>query len=156
MKFSEIVQRLDKPRPYKVNKGQYIQSVRARCPSCGGSLDKLCMTEMATGQILVNCYAGCSFLDIVNALGLVESDFFPPKENSSNSAKVKIDSIKGWEWWSLASALDVLHEKLKCNFIELVSHLPGDDPSRAIMSKAISEIKNISERLKYGKEVTKL
>lgn len=156
MNFNEIVQRLDKSKPYKVSKGQCTQLARACCPSCGGRLDKLNISEMISGQVLVHCFGGCSFKDIVSAMNLVESDFFPPKFNHSNLSSLKLDTIKGWDWWSLASALDVLHEKLKINFIGLTGHLPQNDPSRAIMLKSIKEIENISERLKYGKEVTKL
>lgn len=53
--------------------GRYIAS----CSSHDDSTPSLSLTQDArTGNILISCFAGCSFADVAHAAGLQESDFF--------------------------------------------------------------------------------
>jgi hypothetical protein len=65
--------------------GQYT----ARCPAHDDTNASLSISQADDGRILVKCFAGCTFQNIVNALGLSESDFFPKndKRNGRRSSK---------------------------------------------------------------------
>ena len=55
--------------------GEYI----ACCPSHDDKSPSLTVKELPDGRILIHCFAGCSPLDIVNAVGLTMGDLFPEK-----------------------------------------------------------------------------
>jgi hypothetical protein len=152
MSFDQIVMRLENPKPYKPNKSQFINAVRSTCPVCGGAISKLNVSLSVTGKVTLHCFGGCSFLEIVNALNLDASDFFPPDINFSATANANMDTIKGWDWWSLTSALDSSADLLMNNFMQLTIHLPQEDPARRLMVESIRQIKDLSDRLKYGKK----
>lgn len=155
MSFDKIVDCLENSKPYKPSKSQFVRAVRSRCPACGGGLDKLNVSESTTGKVAIHCFGGCSFPEIIDALNLDASDFFPSEINYSDKSNYKPDTIKGWDWWSLVSAIDTSSELLKYTFIELTDYLPKNDPARMIMLQAVSEIRDLSERLKYGRKVGK-
>ena len=69
MKFSEFVSRFENPR--KTTKG-YV----AKCPAHEDRQASLSMTEGSNGQILVKCFAGCTFEAIIGSLGLTARDLF--------------------------------------------------------------------------------
>jgi CHC2 zinc finger len=49
----------------------------ARCPAHADKSASLSVTEADGGKILVHCFAGCSALDVVQAVGLALADLFP-------------------------------------------------------------------------------
>jgi Protein of unknown function (DUF3631) len=73
MTLEEIVAKLQGVRG---TGGKYT----ARCPAHDDTNSSLSISQVDGGKILVNCFAGCEFLAIVDAMGLKESDFFPEKE----------------------------------------------------------------------------
>lgn len=76
-------------RPRKGGEG-----VTARCPVGCQERPSLSVTEGKDGKVLVKCFAGCEFADVVAALGLEEADLFPPKE-----AKPKRNGSRGPAPW---------------------------------------------------------
>lgn len=66
---------------------------QARCPSHEDKNPSLSITEGDDGRVLLTCFAGCRFGDIVSALGLKPSDLAPddtgPKRTSANKTKPK-------------------------------------------------------------------
>lgn len=49
----------------------------ALCPSHDDTNNSLSVGQGADGRVLVHCHAGCSFYEIVQAMGLRARDLFP-------------------------------------------------------------------------------
>ena len=49
---------------------------RAYCPACGGKSRKLSLSQGDDGRVLMHCFAGCSALDVLAAVGLTVADLF--------------------------------------------------------------------------------
>jgi hypothetical protein len=52
----------------------------AKCPAHEDRRQSLSLAEGEGGCALLHCHAGCAVADILEALGLLESDLFPPRE----------------------------------------------------------------------------
>jgi len=62
----------------------------ARCPGHEDNKNSLGISVGDNGYILLKCYAGCEFGDIVKSLGLEPSDFMPEKTRTNNETVYKI------------------------------------------------------------------
>jgi hypothetical protein len=64
----------------RLDRGRQLQAGRwtARCPAHEDRTPSLSITDQE-GVILVRCFAGCGFHDIVAAVGMEPADFFPPR-----------------------------------------------------------------------------
>lgn len=51
----------------------------ARCPGHDDRSPSMSIREMSDGRVLVKCFAGCSFGEIVAAAGVEISELFPPR-----------------------------------------------------------------------------
>ena len=71
MPADKLLPRLDKVR--QVKPGKWI----ARCPAHDDKSPSLHITEAEDGKLLVKCWAGCSVVKIVTAVGLELRDLFP-------------------------------------------------------------------------------
>ncbi len=49
----------------------------ARCPAHDDRSPSLSISELADGQILIHCFAGCEATDVMAAVGLQLSDLYP-------------------------------------------------------------------------------
>lgn len=123
MMFNQLSQRLEGVRPYKPSKPAILKAIRSRCPNCGGSTTKLNASLKTDGDILLFCHGGCDVSSIVGSIGLNISDLFVEKNKSEIALTSTTTSIKGWDWWSLVSALDHLSVELTQLTIELTGHL---------------------------------
>jgi len=63
-------------------------SYMACCPAHDDRTPSLALSEMPDGRILINCFAGCSSLEIMASVGLQLTDLFP--EGS-------LGDFKGWQ-----------------------------------------------------------
>ena len=61
--------------------GQYM----ARCPAHNDSDPSLAIGEGTEGRVLLHCYAGCSAIDVVTAVGLDYPDLFPKTDRHYTS-----------------------------------------------------------------------
>lgn len=52
----------------------------ARCPAHGDKGPSLSVREGEDGRILLHCFSGCSFSEIVTALGVEPQQLFPPSD----------------------------------------------------------------------------
>lgn len=68
-----LLHRLEAVKPRA--RGSWI----ARCPAHEDRSPSLSIREAQDGVVLLKCFAGCSVDDIVQAVGLVLSDLFPPR-----------------------------------------------------------------------------
>ena len=55
----------------------------ARCPAHNDKSPSLSVVETDDGKILVHCFAGCTALSIVQAVGLTLADLFPERLDAS-------------------------------------------------------------------------
>lgn len=51
---------------------------KAKCPAHEDRSPSLSIRELEDGRVLLHCFAGCAFDDVVGAVGLEVSDLFPP------------------------------------------------------------------------------
>lgn len=58
---------------------------QAQCPAHEDDNPSLSVREDDDGRVLLHCHAGCSVQAIVHALGLTQSDLFPPKIATASS-----------------------------------------------------------------------
>jgi len=56
--------------------GQYL----VRCPAHDDHKPSLAIRERDDGTLLVRCHAGCSTVDVLDALGLCWHDLFPEED----------------------------------------------------------------------------
>jgi hypothetical protein len=74
--IEDILPRLDKVK--RTGKGNWL----ACCPAHDDKSPSLTIHEAADGRILVKCFAGCSFEEIKEAVGLGWEPWFPPKDST--------------------------------------------------------------------------
>jgi hypothetical protein len=70
-----LISKLDKVRP--TGRGTWI----ACCPAHADKSPSLTIRETDDEIILLHCFAGCSALEIVDAVGLEMADLFPPRQH---------------------------------------------------------------------------
>ena len=82
---------LDKLEGIKQNGKEYV----ARCPSHGNdSSPSLSIKEGEDGRVLLHCFAGCRFKEIVEALGLRPRDTFNHSSYSPSRKKFSDRNLK--------------------------------------------------------------
>ena len=81
--INEILSKLQKVKKLKDNQWQ------ARCPRHGDDNPSLTITN-DSGKILIHCHAGCSFNEIVAALGMEIKDFFPEQREKPEIQEVYV------------------------------------------------------------------
>lgn len=57
----------------KLPNGKY----QAKCPAHNDKSPSLAISESGDGKVLIKCWAGCEFEQIVSAIGLEKKNFFP-------------------------------------------------------------------------------
>ena len=79
--------------------GQYV----AKCPAHADKSPSLTIKVEADGTVLLHCFAGCTALEVVNAVGLTLGDLFPEK----------LDTPSRRPLWNYRALLETLgHETL--------------------------------------------
>lgn len=74
--ISSIISRLEKLK--KNGQGRWL----ACCPAHSDKTASLSVRETETGSVLLHCFAGCSVHEVLSAIGLKDSDLFPPKRSN--------------------------------------------------------------------------
>lgn len=151
MSFDNIVQRLEGVRPYKSSLPSIVKSVRARCPACGGSKTKLNFALKNNGVMLFYCHSLCDISAITDAIGINVSDLFPFSQTLATKNSSLQNTVRGWDWWSMVSALELLSLELTSLTFKLTEHLPVRDPARQVMADAVGSINELAARYQYGK-----
>lgn len=64
-------------RLHGVKAGNAVGRYIARCPAHEDRSPSLTIRAEGDGRILLHCFAGCSAIDVVSAIGLSMSDLFP-------------------------------------------------------------------------------
>ena len=60
---------------------------KACCPAHNDHSPSMSIRENPDGSVLVHCFCGCGFQEIVDAVGLQASDLFPPRPESRGSIR---------------------------------------------------------------------
>lgn len=91
-----------------------------RCPAHDDKNASLSITEADNGNCLIYCFAGCSALSIVQALGLELADLYPRRitENMTSHEKAERRLAAKQARWS--AALDVLN--FEANIVQIAAH----------------------------------
>lgn len=63
----------------RTGEGRYI----ARCPAHADKSPSLSLKETNTGDVLLHCFASCSFGDVISSLGMRASDCFASSPTST-------------------------------------------------------------------------
>lgn len=77
--INKLLERLDGVT--RKREGQYM----ACCPAHSDSDPSLAVGEGTEGRVLLHCYAGCSAIDVVEAVGLQVGDLFPDTDRHHTS-----------------------------------------------------------------------
>lgn len=78
--IDDLLSRLDKVR--KTGSGRWV----ARCPAHDDKHPSLSIRELDDGRILIHCFAGCSPVDVLAAVGLEFADLYPPDSRAIGHA----------------------------------------------------------------------
>lgn len=81
--IEDILSRLEKVR--KTGARNWL----ACCPAHDDKSPSMTIHEADDGRILVKCFAGCSFEDIVNTVGLGWDVWFPPKPIADRAQTIR-------------------------------------------------------------------
>jgi len=80
---------------------------RARCPAHDGkNRDVLSITEAGDGTVLLKCFAGCTALEIVGAVGLELHDLFPRVEWQTTGNHMPLPKRPRTDWPALILACE--------------------------------------------------
>jgi Protein of unknown function (DUF3631) len=146
MTLEEILNRLDGVRG---SGGKFV----AKCPSHDDQNASLRISQGDKGGVVVKCFAGCTFDDIVAAMGLKKTDFSPEGEKSkrsnrspavggvtlkqlANYKKLPVEFLKGlglrdWNWnGSPAVCIPYRDDKNQDLTYQFRVKLKGDDKFR--------------------------
>jgi DNA primase len=105
-KFDELLNRLDGVR--KADKGNYI----CRCPAHDDRMASLTIKEADDGRVLLNCFAGCGALQILNSIGMDWDALFPDTRETLRPVKQRISSRAAFEQMSLESTIVFHYAKM--------------------------------------------
>jgi len=93
MKIQGLLSHLDGVK--ETGNGKYL----ARCPAHDDRSPSLSITECDGGRILINCFAGCPAIEIVEAVGLRLSDLCG---DNRIAPRIKSDPERAMRLWNLA------------------------------------------------------
>lgn len=98
----------------------------ARCPAHEDRTASLSLSEGSDGRALLHCFAGCSALDVVHALGLEVGDLFPQRLPPTTPEAKRAARQRAREA-DTAAALRIL--AFECRVVEAAAaHLVTDRP----------------------------
>lgn len=117
----------------------------ARCPAHEDKSSSLSVTEGGDGRVLLNCFAGCGALDIVQALGMEMKDLFVnrPRENMSQAERSELHERHMRSKW--IAALDILSQEATVVMVAARQMEKGRKPSPASMERLNEAHRRISD-----------
>lgn len=113
----------------------------AKCPSHDDRSPSLSIRELDDGRILIYCFAGCSALDVLDALGLMMSDLFPDRLGQHfRPVRARIPAS------DVLMTLD--HESFVIAIIgaDILEHKQLDEPTWSRLAQAVRRINETRER----------
>lgn len=125
-----------------------------RPPHKVGRGRSLSIAENHAGGVLIHCHAGCATTEVISAVGLELSQLFPQLACGAGGVPTG-RGIRGWDWWSLASQLDAVGDKLLLAVIEIADaeRVGNLTISRTILASAASTLTGLANEILYGRGV---
>jgi len=123
---------------------QYGKGYRARCPAHGSDRNRSLSIAVADdGRMLLKCFAGCSALDVVHAIGLELKDLFPARiaANMTPAERRQLRQLAKQSQW--AAALEVLTLEARIVAVaadQIAQAEPLNDPDRDRLGLALERI----------------
>lgn len=138
-----LLQRLDKVR--KTGKGW-----TARCPAHEDKTASLSIAQGDDGRVLLHCFAGCSAIDVIGAIGLSVADLFPFRERRDLSPMERAQRREYAQAAQVRAALNALTleiciVEIACKELHGGRRLPDSDYRRFMF--AIERIRDAREVL---------
>ena len=122
---------------------------RAICPSCGGkNTSKFVITESDDGVVLVKCFAGCTFEQIIEALGVDPADLFPRRYPDDATRQPGTNAIR--KPWRASEVIAALRGELLVGMLILSDLKAGKTPSahdRVLAGDAVERIGHFIDEL---------
>jgi hypothetical protein len=79
-----LLDRLERVR--QTGPGRWI----ARCPAHQDKSPSLSIRELDDGRLLINCFAGCGPIEVLDALGMTWGDLFPGDRTERSATSTRI------------------------------------------------------------------
>jgi len=89
MNIDNLLSRLQNVKPSGINE------YKARCPHHEDKSPSLSIKELPDDRILINCFAGCSPLEILNSIGMSFEDLYPARQGEFKPEKKPFSSTHG-------------------------------------------------------------
>lgn len=89
MNIDNLLSRLNNVKPSGINE------YKASCPHHDDKTPSLSIKELPDDRILINCFAGCSSLEILNSIGMSFEDLYPERKGDFKSEKRPFSSSHG-------------------------------------------------------------
>lgn len=125
-----------------------------RPPHRPGRGRTLSISESSAGGVLVNCHAGCDLNQILGSLGLERHDLFPRQPAGGAAGEGHVTrGLKGWDWWSLASALDATADALLPQLLRVADAERAGNiaAGRRALADAIGMLRGLEQEIRFGR-----
>lgn len=130
--ISDILPSLEKVK--RSGKGNWL----ACCPAHDDKSPSMTIHEAPDGRILVHCWAGCSFEEIVGAVGLGWDPWFPPKQEDDSKPAVRRPFPAGDVLEALAAEALIV-ATASCNVRNGIALTPGDHERLLVAMERIEQ-----------------
>ena len=143
MAINRLISRLDGVK--QTGPQRYL----ARCPAHDDKRPSLSITETDDGTLLVKCWAGCTALEVVNAIGLELKDLFPASAKQHHKA-----SLRPGERWIPRDVLNAIAHEVVVVMIAAERQLQGNrlsDEDQSRLQLASKRIHAAVQEVNYGR-----
>jgi hypothetical protein len=131
-KINDLLSHLGRAR--KSGKNSWM----CKCPSHEDRTASLAIKEESDGTILINCFAGCGALQVLNSIGLDYSILFPEGDELRRPSRMKI---------SINEATRILERESWIIFQYGNSYQQGETPDNTRLLEAVWNVNRVKELL---------
>lgn len=129
-KLDTLLSYFDKPR--KMSKGEWM----CKCPSHKDKTASLAIKEKPDGTVLINCFAGCGALEVLNALGLDWDALYPNDGIERKATKQRM---------SIRAATEILEKEAWIIFQYGNAYSIGENPDKTRLVLATWNVNRVKE-----------
>ena len=140
--LNQILGSVENVRPYG-------NGYRADCPCGHRTSGSLSIGETSDGSVLLNCFAGCSALEVLHSVGLKFEDLYVRRDPKTMSQGQRLEyREKGMRsaWKKALFALPLEVRVVEIAAVQLASNIPLDEPD-------ILRVQLAGERIRTAKEM---
>lgn len=107
-----------------------------RCPAHDDRTASLTIKEESDGTILINCFAGCGSLQVLNSIGMDYSDLFPDSDETRRPSRARI---------SVQEATRILEREALIIFHYGSAYQQGETPDNTRLLQATWNVNRVKE-----------